>query len=110
MAAVKMAERLADGQTSDRQVTGVIINDESIVILPQTLGQWRARWAQVNILGVFASVLLLSMGAPFWFGLLKDLLRLRSTAITPAEGMQITTGSPAGGEKGDLNALGGMHE
>ena len=105
IAAVKMAEGVGDGQMPDQ-----VLTDQSIVILPQTLGQWRARWVQVNTLGVFASVLLLSMGAPFWFGLLKDLLRLRSTVNTPAGNTQIAAGPPVGGEKGDLNALGGMRE
>ncbi len=100
LSAVKMAEGIDPQQ----------ISPQAIVTLPQTLGQWRARWNQVNILGVTASALLLSMGAPFWFGLLKDLLRLRGTLITPTSEKQLSTGRPAGGEKGDLDALGGMRE
>jgi hypothetical protein len=40
---------------------------------------WMANWAKVNVLGVILSALLLSLGAPFWYNALKNLIRLRST-------------------------------
>jgi len=74
-AAVKMAEGLSEGAKVD----------SAIVLLPQTLAEWKTRWSEVNLAGVLASALLLSLGAPFWFDLLKDLLRLRSAAASQEE-------------------------
>ena len=53
------------------------------LVFPQSLAQWVARWHQVNLAGVAASAVLLSLGAPFWFEILKDLLKLKGA---PAEG------------------------
>jgi hypothetical protein len=49
----------------------------SAILFPETLAGWLARWHHVNLAGVALSALLLSMGAPFWFEILKDLLKLR---------------------------------
>jgi len=49
-----------------------------ILPIPATAAEWRDRWHPVNLPGVALSVLLLSLGAPFWFGALKNMLRLRS--------------------------------
>lgn len=113
VAAVKLAEEMSAAPSSDELKTQAV--DPAIIVLPQSLGQWRQRWAQVNLAGVLASVLLLSLGAPFWFGLLKDLLRLRSSAAGMEEqdrllraNRQAASQVPVGGEKGDLNALGRM--
>jgi hypothetical protein len=48
-----------------------------VLLFPQTLGQWIERWRHVNVAGVGGSAVLLSLGAPFWFEVLKDLLRLK---------------------------------
>ncbi len=50
---------------------------EGALIFPQTLAQWISRWHDVNIAGIAGSAVLLSLGAPFWFELLKDLLKLK---------------------------------
>jgi hypothetical protein len=50
---------------------------EGALIFPQTLAQWLARWNEVNIAGIAGSAVLLSLGAPFWFEILKDLLKLK---------------------------------
>ena len=47
------------------------------LVFPQTLAQWVGRWRQVNLAGVAGSAVLLSLGAPFWFEVLKDLLKLK---------------------------------
>lgn len=47
------------------------------LVFPQTLAQWLERWREVNLLGVAGSAALLSLGAPFWFEVLKDLLKLK---------------------------------
>lgn len=38
---------------------------------------WREHWCEVNPIGIILSVFLLSLGAPFWYGALKNLLKLR---------------------------------
>jgi hypothetical protein len=50
---------------------------EGVVLFPATLSDWSARWAHVNAVGVALSTILLSLGAPAWFEVLKDLLKLR---------------------------------
>lgn len=103
-AAVRMAEGVSSGSSVN----------QAIILLPKTFAEWKARWSEVNFAGVIASALLLSLGAPFWFDLLKDLLRLRSAAAGQEErdrwvrlnAQPGTPADPAGGEKGDLNALG----
>jgi hypothetical protein len=47
------------------------------LLFPQTLAQWMERWREVNLAGVGGSALMLSLGAPFWFEVLKDLLKLK---------------------------------
>jgi len=40
---------------------------------------WYQHWHEVNPFGIILSVFLLSMGAPFWYSALKNLLKLRSS-------------------------------
>jgi len=40
---------------------------------------WREHWCEVNPIGITLSVFLLSLGAPFWYGALKNLLKLRGS-------------------------------
>ncbi|AEF99996.1 hypothetical protein [Methylomonas methanica] len=40
---------------------------------------WREHWCEVNPIGIILSVFLLSLGAPFWYGALKNLLKLRGS-------------------------------
>ena len=49
--------------------------------------EWWAQWRMASVPGLLISVLLLSLGAPFWFETLKNLLRLR-TAIAGREEAQ----------------------
>ncbi len=41
------------------------------------LQEWCAHWHKSNPFGIILSVFLLSLGAPFWYGTLKNLLKLR---------------------------------
>lgn len=54
--------------------------------VPQTLSDWRGRWtrdsAGMKVLGILLSALLLSLGAPFWYNALRNLIRLRSVVAT----------------------------
>lgn len=48
-----------------------------INIVGSNKGRWWERWSEVDPIGVFLSVVLLSLGAPFWYSALKNLLKLR---------------------------------
>lgn len=40
---------------------------------------WMAQWSPRKVPGMLIAILLVSLGAPFWYNILKDLLGLRST-------------------------------
>ncbi len=46
--------------------------------------------AKVNLLGVILSALMLSLGAPFWYNALKNLVRLRSVIATKDDDQRLT--------------------
>jgi hypothetical protein len=48
-----------------------------VITLPTAAG-WRAGFASMSFFGVMITALLLSLGAPFWYGALGRLLQLRS--------------------------------
>jgi len=48
-----------------------------VITLPSTAG-WRAGFVNMSFFGVMITALLLSLGAPFWYGALGKLLQLRS--------------------------------
>jgi hypothetical protein len=48
-----------------------------VISLPTTAG-WRAGFANTSFFGMLVTALLLSLGAPFWYGALGKLLQLRS--------------------------------
>jgi hypothetical protein len=50
-----------------------------ILTIPKSWGDWKDNWASVSPLGIAFTVMLLSLGAPFWYNALKNLLKLRST-------------------------------
>ena len=65
----------------DRQnLKDLVVNN--VIGIPQSLSDWAGRWNRDNfvmkILGIVLSAFLLSLGAPFWYGALQNLLRLRS--------------------------------
>ena len=98
--------------------------------LPENADRWtRAKSylpAPKNVPGVLFAWVLLSLGAPFWFDMLKNLLKLRSllakkdeaereerqqtqTAAAPAQPAPVTaSGSTVIGEAGDLAATGAL--
>lgn len=39
---------------------------------------WWGQWQNVNPMGIFLSVVLVSLGAPFWYGALQKILKFRS--------------------------------
>jgi hypothetical protein len=75
--AVALAQTLTVNEPSAR-VAFEKLQASEIIVVPASPAEWLARWQKVNYLGVAASALLLTLGAPFWFQVLKDLLKLRS--------------------------------
>jgi len=103
-----------------------LLNSASLITLP-TDQEWGSRlkdWRKVP--GMVLAVLLLSLGAPFWYNALKDLLKLRSSLSQKDDAQraarQSTTDNSPGtsstttgagpqpdwlsGERGDLAAVG----
>ena len=98
-----------------------LLSSAGLVTMP---GQhWAERFTANKIPGILLSTLLLSLGAPFWYCRLQDLLRLRSaiaqkdeaqrnmrqTTQAPGDGDQpSSTDSTAAmsGEQGDITAVG----
>lgn len=76
--AASMAILVAFGLPLDTlDLMRVFSADHAQVLFPHTIAEWLARWQQVNVAGVMISATLLTLGAPLWFELLKDLLKLR---------------------------------
>ncbi len=93
--------------------------------LPFGGGNWSGQLADARKWpGMLISILLLSLGAPFWYNVLKDLLKLRSdiagkddtqraerqSTAPPSDGSAAGSTSPTPGwlrgESGDLGAVG----
>ena len=55
----------------------VFLATNGVITLPSTAG-WRAGFANTSLFGMLITALLLSLGAPFWYGALGKLLQLRS--------------------------------
>lgn len=96
---------------------------QGVIRLPATFAQWKNEWTNVNYAGVLLSILLLSMGAPFWYQAICKLLQIRSLLAQKDDDQRLTrqttqapetpskpgappTASPPArqGERGDLNA------
>lgn len=85
-----------------------------IISLPSR-GEWSKRWSSVNPFGVALTVLLLSLGAPFWYKALGQLLNLRSLLAAKDDSHRAarqgrppaSAAAPAAGDnRGDPAALG----
>ena len=101
-----------------------LLSQAGLVTLPGK--DWGTRFELGKVPGILLSTLLLSLGAPFWYTRLQDLLRLRSALAQKDEAQRVTrqttqtpgtdegsTAPPAvaaavvvTGERGDLNAVG----
>ena len=124
--AVELAQTFAANQSSmeptpadptprDVRVAAAKLQAAEIIVVPSSRADWLARWQQVNWAGVAVSALLLTLGGPFWYTVLKDLLRLRSSAAGQesqdrAQRQAALAGlqplGAAAGECGDLQAAG----
>jgi hypothetical protein len=83
--AVEMGERMGNAPETLNQLSGQNKEDIKqllqlgIITVPKSLEDWRKNWAYVSPVGIAFTVMLLSLGAPFWYNALKNLLKLRST-------------------------------
>jgi len=99
-----------------------------IIEIPTSISDWGSRWKggvwPMKLLGIILTALLLSLGAPFWYNALKNLIRLRSLIAQKdddqRQSRQTNTSAPAGsgagpapsvpplimGERGDLASVG----
>lgn len=104
-----------------------LLAKEGLINLPNDLQTWWSNWDNVSLPGVVISILLLSLGAPFWYNTLGEFLRLRSLLaqkddaeknarqLPGASGTvspqspppdNSTSPNPLQGERGDPNAVG----
>jgi hypothetical protein len=125
-----------NGATEDGPMIEVrrTIESAGVVSLPRDWKQWSGGWWEAPpkeenfrwpmLFGILLSAALLSLGAPFWYSILANLLKLRSalarkdevqreerqTTQAPPTGTAPGTGSLpptlSGGERGDLAATG----
>jgi hypothetical protein len=56
-----------------------LLSSAGLVTLPTDWATWVDNWTLAKVPGILLSALLLSLGAPFWYARLQDLLKLRST-------------------------------
>jgi hypothetical protein len=132
--AANQASNQASNQTSATSLSSSDVQKEyynllstaGLVTLPTDWQTWVNNWTLAKVPGILLSALLLSLGAPFWYSRLQDLLKLRSTVAQndaiqrqtrqttqiPAPGDD-SSGPPttlvrvaAAGEQGDPNAVG----
>jgi hypothetical protein len=103
-----------------------LLSTAGLITLPTDWQTWLDKWTLAKVPGILLSALLLSLGAPFWYARLQDLLKLRSTVAqndaiqrqtrqttqTPPQGDDSSGAATtivrvaAVGEQGDPNAVG----
>ncbi len=125
-AATKAADEAAVRAEAVAQRQRSMLAAADIITLPSTAGWWTSL-KNANHFGILLTALLLSLGAPFWYGTLGKLLQLRSVlavkedalrtarqsstegdpaAIAASPGTAIAGRSAALGERGDPLAVG----
>jgi hypothetical protein len=70
----KITEAQMTTELATLQKLGVV---NVINVQSTNLQEWCEHWKKANLFGIILSVFLLSLGAPFWYGTLKNLLKLR---------------------------------
>jgi hypothetical protein len=83
--AMEVGERVKDAPDTLHQLSGQDKEDIKqllhlgIINIPKSFDDWQKNWSSVSPFGIAFTVMLLSLGAPFWYNALKNLLKLRST-------------------------------
>ncbi len=87
--------RLTD--IDQQNLKDVMVNN--LVGMPQSFSDWTGRWHRDNFVmksaGIFLTALLLSLGAPFWYSALQNLLRMRSLLASKDDEQRQSRQSPA---------------
>jgi hypothetical protein len=80
-----------------------LLASDGLVAMPQSPRDWVYQWHWPKVPGILLTAMLLSLGAPFWYNSLKDLLQLRSLTAGKDDHQREARQSP---QDGDLtNAL-----
>jgi hypothetical protein len=99
-----------------------ILSVAGLVVMPVD-SEWVKQWSLKKVPGILLTAMLLTLGAPFWYNVLKNLLALRSSlaqkddqqranrqndtsATTSGSGGPPATPLPITGERGNLAAIG----
>lgn len=86
--------------TPEQQAEVQQLMQMDVVTIANTYDEWKHNWNNVSLQGLALSVFLLSLGAPFWYNALKNLLKLRSVIAgkddTQRQARQTSTSPPAG--------------
>ena len=91
-----------------------LLASEKLITLP-TDSSWVDNWRNASLMGMLLSAAMLSLGAPFWYKVLGELLKLRPTiaakddqqreqrrAAQGADAVSMPAALPAQGERGEL--------
>lgn len=70
------------------------LSSVDVIEIPKTLHDWVEPWRggrwELKLLGIFLTAMLLSLGAPFWYNALKNLIRLRSLIAQKDDDQRLT--------------------
>jgi hypothetical protein len=77
-AAVVEQAQMLDGSATSRTKYLEMLNQDGLLWIPKSGDDWLGHWGWTHLPGIIVSMLLLNLGAPFWFSILKNLLQLRS--------------------------------
>jgi hypothetical protein len=72
-------------------------NANGLIVVPGSLDEWTARWSAVHSGGLAITVLLLSLGAPFWYSALSRVIQLRSV-LAAKDDLQRNARQQVGGD------------
>jgi hypothetical protein len=80
------------GAMNPRDIT--LLASRDIFPAATSFREWKSEWRLAKVPGIALSVLLLSLGAPFWFETLKNMLRLRSLIAVKDDDQRAQRNSP----------------
>ncbi|MGH9429910.1 MAG: hypothetical protein ACRD3T_00040 [Terriglobia bacterium] len=80
---------------------GLLVKD-GLLTLPQSVQDWRNQWRPLRLPGILLSAMLLSLGAPFWYNALKNLIQLRSVIAGKDDAQRQARQSPQGAADGSV--------
>src|SRR5262249_21217428 len=86
-------QEAAPDQKVERQYMAFLA-EKGLISIPNP-GRWLDHWKGVNMFGVLITSLLLSLGAPFWYNALSQLIQLRSLAAEKDDLQRQARSSPA---------------